>query len=500
MNCTEDRETIELLRDGTAHLVCEPPTAEEIEAMLAEVPRERERTWSRWAVAAAALVAGAVIVTTLERPERGGPPTEHVQAPVEEKKKPEPAPEPPVTFTFEDAWKAADHLWRTRRWDEAVTMYEKIVTSCRTEEEVAKHAPRAQMRIGECRYRQQKYHESYRAYDAAVLKYTKIAPEIAADAAYYRYRAATALFAAQRNQENEKRKKEAREAFARDFPDHPRAIDLNYYAGADRAASGDALSAAGQAEDARRLWELAIVTFRKVKPASTLHEKALARIGETLYKLGRTDEALVVFRRVLDEGRERKTTDPQRRASRRGARAIAVCFSARCHRRREAWKEVLAVLADFETTHGKTDEGRPFVSAVKVERMRAFLALDRVADATKEAEALREKSAKSRATTEAARLLGRHLFDAGKWEPAAEWLEAVVAGSRGVTADDLAFAGLAAEKTGNLERAEERLAAAVTKRQTELAAVHRVRDEGWVDVDLATYREALARVRKALGR
>ena len=162
---------------------------------------------------------------------------------------------------------------------------------------------------------------------------------------------------------------------------------------------------------------------------------------------------------------------------------------------------MLDVLDGFETKYGKAESnGRYFVAPVKLEQVRALLALGRAGEALTQAKILRADHSPGGNAAEAAARVGKYLFDQGEWKAAAEWLEYVLKGGRPITAADYGMAGLAAEKLPDPERAEKHLSAAVAKRERELRTRKSVRDQGAVDVDLATWRQALARVQKALGR
>ena len=66
-------------------------------------------------------------------------------------------------------------------------------------------------------------------------------------------------------------KKTSRSEFAAKFKDHPRAIDLQYYEGADYITDGDAMSWRKDTEAAKQLYGLALERLTATKPSSILY-------------------------------------------------------------------------------------------------------------------------------------------------------------------------------------------------------------------------------------
>ncbi|MHC4469714.1 MAG: hypothetical protein ACYTDY_11520 [Planctomycetota bacterium] len=263
---------------------------------------------------------------------------------------------------------------------------------------------RAWERSARCYYQMERFLEAYFAFGLVMRRFT----DLAGDAAYWRYRSAAALYSETRDPRDEELMKRARREFATRFESHPRAADLLYDEGADLIAIGDAKRAAGAKEQAEGLYLRALDLLARTGSRSVLYAKALARRGEALVKLGRHREALEVFDGILHlvDDPDRVTTDQRRLTNRRHARAIAAYYAALAHAALDEWSDALHALGDYEQMF--TDEAlEGFHPPVKFERVRAWLGLQRLDDAEREARALRKRFSDSPWTSRASLLLSR---------------------------------------------------------------------------------------------
>jgi len=309
--------------------------------------------------------------------------------------------------------KAALGRMTSRLWGQAISSFQGVVTASQTPEEIKEFAIPAWMKIGECYYRQEKFLEAYFAYDSVVDSQRNVDEQLAGDAAYYRYRAATALYAATRDTKDEGLKKGARSSFAGEFPKHPRSIDLQYYEGADYIADGDALGAAHDADASTARFKLANDRLKGVKKSSILFCKAKARIGEIQYKLGNYAEAQKMFDWVEKyiANPDHITTDRERSANRLQARALGAYYSTLCYVKLKRWDKVLTRIEGYETAFA--DENvKNFHSPVKFERIRAYIKTKKLEAAEKEALTLRTVDSESNRVPLAFYLVGVAFFDA----------------------------------------------------------------------------------------
>ena len=291
------------------------------------------------------------------------------------------------TFPPDILIKAARAKKASQEWGQAVRSFQEVIRASKKPEDVAKYAIESWQEVGECYYRQEKFLEAYFAYDHVVTTYRALDESKAGDAAYYAYRSSTALFAATKDPADEALKKTARSRFAGEFPNHPRAIDLQYYEGADFIADADAEKDAKKQTD---LFALALERLNGVKPTSILYAKAKARIGEIYYKQDKYKEAQELFDWVDDYIKNPKhvTTDAERSANRLQARALSVYFSTLCYAKQENWRKVIERIDGYETEFA--DENvKNFHSAVRFERVRALVETGDVEQAEKEAVVLR---------------------------------------------------------------------------------------------------------------
>ncbi len=385
--------------------------------------------------------------------------------------------------------KAAMGKKTSREWGYAVRAFQEVVKSAKTAEAIKSYAIPAWMEIGECYYREDKYLEAFFAYDAVVKGHRTVDEKLAGDAAYYRYRAATALYASTKDPKDEELKKSARSSFASEFPQHPRSIDLQYYEGADYIADGDAFSTAGEKEKATASYNLALERLNGVKKSSILYAKARARIGEIYYKTDKTKEALEMFdwveKYVAD--RDNVTTDQERNLNRLQARALSTYWNCMCQVRRKRFDKVLEVLADYETKFA--DENvKNFHGPVKFERIRALIRTEDIPGAEKEALILRDQDPESPRTALAFYLIGMAYFDeAAKSDEAAKagdagekqrWLDMLTKAADYFTyyltrkaepsAGDYQTLGIWFYKLGDLEQAAPNLEKSLLMMSTEL--------------------------------
>jgi len=376
-------ETALLLRRGAGHLLSDPPTEGEIARMLAGVEQRAPRRFSLPGLAAAALLLAAIPLPLLlrDKPEAQEAPPTASQC----------EPEGEANVRLERYTEAGRAAKRQLRFADALKEFEAAVGGSATEEQIRKYALPARMEIGECLYRLKKYREAHEAYDRAIEEARERDPELAANAAYYRYRSAVAELGGKRDVASRKLRDRERETFMQEFPDHPRAVDLFYYRGADLIAEGNAALADGRKEEARKLWESAIRDyFPRVKRESVLYEKARAREGEALFLLERDDEAIALLRKVRSGWPHWETTDRERQVNQGTARTLATWFLARIHLRREEWAEVLSTLDGFEKAFPDREQ-RDFHAAVKLQRIRAHRARGDLKAAEAELEVLRKE-------------------------------------------------------------------------------------------------------------
>ncbi len=388
--------------------------------------------------------------------------------------------------------KAALGKMATREWGHAIGSFQGVVQASKTPEEVKEYAIPAWMKIGECYYRQEKFLEAFFAYDSVVKSYRKVDKQLAGDAAYYRYRAATALYAATRDAEDEKLKKKARSSFAGEFPKHPRSIDLQYYEGADYIVDGDALMAAKETGRATDTYNLALDRLKGVKKSSILFSKAKARIGEIYYKLGKYAEAQKMFdwveKHVADP--DNVTTDRERTANRLQARALGTYYSALCYMKQKRWDKLLARIKDYETIFA--DENvKNFHSPVRFERIRALLKMNNLKDAETEYLALQAADPESSRIPLAAYLLGMAFFDSSEdaltaknqdlWKEhltkAADYFAFYVTGMTAPKSEDYESIGIWRYKLNDLERAAPNLNKALEMLTAKLDALEDKRPE-----------------------
>jgi hypothetical protein len=254
----------------------------------------------------------------------------------------------------------------------AETFLRQLLELLETEEEIARYAVAAHMEIGECRYRAEDFRGAYEAYDTLLSKYPGGDRSVAGDAAYYRYRAATALDAAEKTEASGKLKVKARRLFVTDYPEHPRALDLRYYLGADGVAQADQLAASGEEDEASKAYAEAALDFLGVSTASPLYAKAQGRLAEVRFKQENYEGVIGVLKELQAEleSAQRKTTDPTRLLNRTVGLAVATYYAALAYEKLEKWPEVKALLIDFESRF--TDrEVKAFHDPVKILRARA---------------------------------------------------------------------------------------------------------------------------------
>ncbi len=285
--------------------------------------------------------------------------------------------------------KAALGKKASREWGDAVRAFQAVFGALKTEEQVKQYAIQVWLEIGEAYYRQERYLEAFFAFDYIVATYRKTDEAAAGDAAYKRYRAATALFAASKDPADEALKKKARSSFAEEFPTHPRSIDLQYYEGADYVDDADA---AKDAAAAKKNYELALERLAGVKKTSILYEKALARAAEVLFKLTEYVKAMASIdameKFIADP--ENVTTDPERKANRIQAKAIGTYYRALCQSKLKQPDKVLETLKGYETTYAD-DNTKAYHAPVILERVRALIEVKNLDEAEKEAIRLRKE-------------------------------------------------------------------------------------------------------------
>jgi len=274
--------------------------------------------------------------------------------------------------TAEALMRAAMVRKREHKWADAEAGFLAAAAACATEDEIRDFAIPAWMEVGECRYRDERFKEAYDAYDHLLKNFKSLDPDRAGDAAYFRYRAATALHAKTREASDEALKKQARASFAASYPDHPRAINLRYYEGADLVAEGDLLLSQGKREPALEAYARAADLFVTVKPTSVLYAKARARVVEINYKTGAHDEVSLGLAKLLAylADPKNRTTDRQRTANRQSAGALATYYGARSLEKLGRWQEMLDLLAKFETKYA-SEQAKGFHAPVKAARARA---------------------------------------------------------------------------------------------------------------------------------
>ncbi|MEN8148359.1 MAG: hypothetical protein ABFS86_00965 [Planctomycetota bacterium] len=302
-------------------------------------------------------------------------------------------------------FKAASGKMDARQYTEAVLAFQAVVSACETPEQIEEFAMPAWMSIGRGYYLSNCFVEAYYAYDRTEQLFK--GKDVAGEAAYLRYRAINARYAETKDPRDLALVKKARSKFATDYKDHPRSIDLQYYEGADLITDGDALRADGKELEAKAIYNDALTRLGNTKTTSILYAKAQARIGELLYKLEKPRDALKKFDAVEAYIADRKnvTTDPNRRANRLQARSIAAYYRARCHKDAKDWTAAAAALDDYET---KFPEETSFHAAVKFERLRALLRLDRLAESEAQFANLRKDWPEAAQIPLAARLISSY--------------------------------------------------------------------------------------------
>lgn len=297
-----------------------------------------------------------------------------------------------TTLDPDNGMRAAMGKKLSREWNQAVRAFQGVIRAVRGKDNETKYAPQAWMEIGECYYRAEKFREALIAYEHVADEWPNI--PLAGDAAYYSYRAATALHAATKDPRDEELKKKKRGEFATKFKDHPRSIDLQYYEAADLISDADAKRLAGDTKGAAEIYRQALDQLAGVKPTSILYSKALARMGEVYFQLGEPQKALDQFQKVVDyvDNEKNVTTDEERIANREQAKALCAYYAARAHAKLENWTAVLADLKDYESTYA--DENvKNFHAPVKYERGRALIKLGRLDEAEKQTLELRDFNA-----------------------------------------------------------------------------------------------------------
>ena len=287
--------------------------------------------------------------------------------------------------------KAAMGKKTSREWDGAVIAFQQVVRASEGADETMKEfGIPAWLEIGECYYRAGKFLEAYFAYDHLVELFRGKDQQVAGDAAYFRYRAANAQHGDTKDPRDEELRKTARSAFAVEFKDHPRSIDLQYYEGADLVDDANARAREDKME-AERLYNQAIGLLGGVKRSSILYSKAKARVGEIYFRLEKFDEAIDQFDWVekFVNNKRNVTTDREQKLNRLQALAIGTYYGALSLSRKEKWQAAFDRLAGYETTFAD-DNVKDFHSPVKFERVLLLLKLDRLDDAEKQGLELRE--------------------------------------------------------------------------------------------------------------
>lgn len=289
----------------------------------------------------------------------------------------------------EDLMRAAAGKKTSREWEEAIRAFHSVLNAVAGKPEEAEFAAKAWLEIGECYYRGDKFVEAYHTYRNVSRKYAadKL---LAGDAAYMVYRAATALHAMTKDAADEELKRNARSDFAKNFPDHPKAVDLQYYEGADMITDADSKRADGDMAAASPIYREAIEFLQGVKPTSVLYSKALARIGEVHYQLGEDEKALAQFAALRKYVQDDRTNQAERIANREQALAISAYYAARTHARRSAWDKVLAELAEFEKKFADENVAN-FHPVVQFERIKAFLGQAKLSEAEQQLLRMRDQ-------------------------------------------------------------------------------------------------------------
>jgi tetratricopeptide (TPR) repeat protein len=286
--------------------------------------------------------------------------------------------------------KAALGRKSSQEWNEAIRSFQQVIAAAKGGEQLKQFSIPAWMQIGDCYLRAEKYLEAYYAFDSIVSAFLKVDEAEAGNAAYYRYRSATGLFAVTQDPFFEDLKKKARSSFAEQFPKHPKSIDLQYFEGADYIDDADAARSTGK-EKAAEIYKIALERLGGVQKTSILHEKALARAGEVYYKTDDYKKALATFEAVRKfiEDPENVTTDPERKANRQQALAIGVYYSAMCHSRQKDPGKVLDVLKGFEKTFAD-ENTKSWFPLVALARVQAYVERKMLPEA--EPEALRMRT------------------------------------------------------------------------------------------------------------
>jgi len=279
--------------------------------------------------------------------------------------------------TVEKLIRAAKMTMSSHKWAEAEALFLAAAAACATEEEIRECAIPAWMDIAQCRYRDNRFKEAYEAFDHLLRNFKTLDADRAGDVAYFRYRAAAALFAKTRHADHKALKLNARWSFVRTYPDHPRASDTRYYEGVDLVSKGDALQKDGLREQALAAYARSAEYFTTMKPSSILYAKARARIVEVNYRTGAHDEAVRAMAEILAYLADPKnlTTDPLRKPNRQSASALATYYGAGSLGKLRRWQEVLDLLADYEKKYS-SEELTISHDGIKLMRAHAQRALD----------------------------------------------------------------------------------------------------------------------------
>ncbi|MCU0724630.1 MAG: hypothetical protein MUE73_02400 [Planctomycetes bacterium] len=302
--------------------------------------------------------------------------------------------------------KAALGRKTSREWNDAVRSFQQVIAAAEGDAQLKQFTIPSWMQIGDCYLRAEKYLEAYYAFDHIEATFRKIDEAEAGNAAYYRYRAATGQFAVTQDPWFEELKKKARSRFAEQYPKHPKSIDLQYFEGADYIDDADTARGSG-AEKVAEFYKLAMERLAGVQKTSILHEKALARIGEVLFKTEDYRKALSTFdsvRKFIDNP-ENVTTDPERKANRQQSLAICTYYSAMCHSRMKEPSKVLDILKGFEKTYAD-ENTRSWFPLVALARVLALVELKKLEEGEQEALRMRSEYAEWSGTASALYAVG----------------------------------------------------------------------------------------------
>ena len=255
-------------------------------------------------------------------------------------------PQDPVVL-----WRAAEGKFSEGDYPAAIRAYQGVIQASAGDAAGTTRKVEAWKRIADAYYAAEgdRYYEAIAAVDQVLEKYA--GHPLAGDAAYKRYIYSKEQFRFSKDPADERRFREAREHFTKNFPTHDSAKDLQYFEAYERLEKGTAISRQKNDKEALAAYRDAEAAFNAMDDASDYIELATARKGQLYFQMAQIDSAFYAKARDVLSGyltaEKGPMTDPRPLALRRQAMAIATYYLARVQADQNEWKKVLETLDEY---------------------------------------------------------------------------------------------------------------------------------------------------------